>query len=75
MVWDWDDELKDYVKEITKSVDCIVLGQKTCRRFILHWTAALNNSKGAEESAKKMVETPKIVFSKTLTNLNGTIQF
>lgn len=67
MVWNWDDKLKEYVKEITEPVDCILLGRKLAEGFIPYWTAALNNPEGAEEGAKKMVETPKIVFSKTLT--------
>ena len=67
MVWDWDDKLNEYVKEITEPVDCIVLGRKLAEGFIPYWTAALTNPEGAEEGAKKMVETPKIVFSKTLT--------
>ncbi len=28
MVWDWDDELKQYVTALTEPVDCIVLGRK-----------------------------------------------
>jgi hypothetical protein len=27
MVWNWDDELKQYVKDITETVDCIRLYQ------------------------------------------------
>ncbi|WP_276371803.1 dihydrofolate reductase family protein [Chryseolinea sp. H1M3-3] len=67
MVGDWDDKLKDYIREITEPVDCIVLGRKLAQEFIPHWTAAFNNPAGAEEGSKKMVETPKIVFSKTQT--------
>ncbi|MEJ7671425.1 MAG: dihydrofolate reductase family protein [Chitinophagaceae bacterium] len=33
MVWDWDDELKKYVTEITEPVDCIVLGRKLALGF------------------------------------------
>ncbi len=65
MVGDWDGKLKDYIREITEPVDCIVLGRKLAQGFIPHWTAAFNNPAGAEEGSKKMVETPKIVFSKT----------
>lgn len=25
MVWNWDDELRDYVTDLTEPVDCIVL--------------------------------------------------
>lgn len=75
MVWNWDDKLKEYIKEITEPVDCIVLGRKLAQGFIPHWTAAFNNPDGAEEGSKKMVETPKIVFTKTLkkSEWNNTI--
>jgi dihydrofolate reductase len=67
MVGSWDDKLKEYIKEITEPVDCIILGRKLAQGFIPHWTAAFNNPNGAEEGSKKMVETPKIVFTKSLT--------
>lgn len=53
MVWNWDDKLKKYVKEITEPVDCIVLGRKLVDGFIPHWTMPFNNPNGAEEGAKK----------------------
>lgn len=68
MVWDWDDELKDYVKEITAPVDCILLGRVLAQGFIPHWAAAATSgdSKENDEFAHKMYETSKVVFSKTL---------
>ena len=39
MVWYWDNELKQYVEEITEPVDCIVLGRKLAQGFIPHWAA------------------------------------
>lgn len=68
MIWNWDEALLKYVSDITAPVDCIILGRKLAQGFIPHWTAELNNPNGVEEGAKKMVETPKIVFSKTLTD-------
>ena len=61
MVWDWDAELKEYVKEITEPVDLIVLGRKLAEGFIPHWA-----SHPDEEGADKINGTPKVVFSKTL---------
>lgn len=46
MVWNWDNKLKEYIKEITEPVDCIVLGRKLAQGFIPHWTAAFNNPDG-----------------------------
>ena len=61
MQWNWDDELKQYVFEITEQVDCIILGRKLAQGFIPHWAS---NSK--EEGAEKINNTPKVVFTKTL---------
>ena len=61
MIWNWDEKLKNYVKEITEPVDCIVLGRKLAEGFIPHWA-----SNPQEEGADKMNSTPKVVFSKTL---------
>src|SRR5579862_9309463 len=67
MTWNWDDKIKNYVTELTDSVDTILLGRKMAGGFISHWTSALANP--ADENfpfAKKMIEKPKIVFTKTL---------
>ena len=54
-VWDWDDELKKYVTEITEPVDCIVLGRKLAQGFIPHWA-----SHPEEEGADKFNSTKKV---------------
>lgn len=61
VVWDWDDELKKYVTELTEPVDCIVLGRKLAQGFIPHWA-----SNPEQEGADKMNGTSKVVFTKTL---------
>ncbi len=61
MVWDWDEELKNYVKEITEPVDCIVLGRKLAEGFIPHWAA-----NPELEGAEKFNTVHKVVFTKTL---------
>jgi dihydrofolate reductase len=61
MVFNWDNELKKYVTEITESFDCIVLGRKLAQGFIPHWA-----SNPQQEGADKMNSTKKIVFTKTL---------
>ena len=67
MTWDWDDELKNYVDELHKTVDTILLGRKMADGFIKHWTAvATNPDDEGHVFGKKMIDTPKIVFSKTL---------
>ena len=67
MVGDGDDKLKAYLNEITEPVVCIILGRKLAQKFNPHWTAAFNNTNGAEEGSKKIIETYKILFTKTLT--------
>jgi dihydrofolate reductase len=66
MVWNWDDKLKEYISEITTPVDCIVLGRKLAQGFIPTWASHLADPKTADVFAKKMVETHKVVFTKTL---------
>jgi len=67
MEWNWDDELKHYVDDITKSVDCIILGRKLAEGFIPHWASVAENPDAPEFTAgKKYTDTHKVVFSKTL---------
>jgi dihydrofolate reductase len=66
MVWDWDDELKNYVSELTQPVDLIILGRKLAEGFIPHWQQVANDRSNPEvEAGKKFTDTQKIVFSKT----------
>jgi dihydrofolate reductase len=67
MAWDWDDELKNYVKEITEAIDCIVLGRKLAEGFIPYWANVAANSDHPEFTAgRKFTDTHKVVFTKTL---------
>jgi dihydrofolate reductase len=36
LVWNWDDKLKEYVNELTESIDSILLGRKMTEGFIHH---------------------------------------
>jgi dihydrofolate reductase len=65
MVWDWDDELKDYVSALHVPVDLILLGRNMMPGFIDAWRSRLEDEESAE-FARKMVDTPKIVFSHSL---------
>lgn len=69
MTWDWDDKLKDHVNDLTASIDTILLGRKMTDGFVGHWTTVANDPKSPESSfGKVMVDTPKVVFSKTLNH-------
>lgn len=65
MEWNWDGPLKQYVSELTETVDCIILGRKLAEGFIPYW--ATNTQ---EEGAETMNKLPKIVFTKTLKQSN-----
>lgn len=69
MKFPWTDDIMNYVREVSKPVDTIILGKNLAQGFIPHWTAALENPAAfgeTEEGARKMVETPKVVFTKTM---------
>ena len=72
MVWNWDDKLKNYVFELTEPVDTIILGRKMTDGFVSYWSDVMtkpDDPSSIDRShafAKKMIETPKVVFTKTL---------
>ncbi len=68
MVWNWDEALLNYVKVLTELVDCIVLGRVLAQGFISHWDALAANPETAQDFERKMSNTPKVVFTKTLEN-------
>jgi dihydrofolate reductase len=71
---DWmtqhDDGVIDRIVQITDSSDTILLGRKMTDGFIKYWEGVQPES--PEYSfARKMVDTPKVVFSKTLKRVEG----
>ena len=67
VTFDWDDDLKQYVTDLTEPVDCLVLGRNLAAGFIPHWAAVAANPEHPEYTAgQKFTDTPKVVFSKTL---------
>lgn len=67
MTFNWDDELKEYVTNLTEPVDCIVLGRNLAQGFIPHWASVAADPENEDQSAGvKFTETPKVVFSETL---------
>jgi len=68
MTWNWSDDIKAYVTELTNSMDTIILGRKLAEGFIPYWADVKANPDHPENEAGKIFTgTPKIVFSKTLT--------
>jgi dihydrofolate reductase len=67
MMWDQDEKLLGKINELTDSSDTILLGRKMTDEFVNYWTNVLTNPRSPEYSfAKKMVDIPKVVFTKTL---------
>jgi len=73
MTWNWDDGIKNYVNDLTDSIDCILLGGHMPSGFIPYWESVVadkenpqNRGIGEYEFGKKMIDTPKVVFTKTI---------
>ncbi|MAT42904.1 MAG: deaminase [Anaerolineaceae bacterium] len=67
LVWDWDEQLENYVTDLTNSIDTIILGRKLAEGFIPHWAAVAANPDDPQFSAgQKFTDTHKVVFTKTL---------
>ena len=67
----WDEKLTEYEKRLHEPVDTILMGRKMVDEFISYWTEVMNKPDDPMYAfAKKMIETPKIVFTKTLTKSN-----
>ena len=73
-VWNWDQALQEYVTELTKTVDCVVLGRKLAQGFIPHWASVAANTEAAEHEAGKIfTDVHKIVFTKTLDHHDAEV--
>lgn len=67
---DWlicDNECMKYIDDLAESVDTLIMGRKMVDEFISHWSDRSNKSDDPWNAfAKKMIDIPKIVFTKTL---------
>lgn len=67
MTWNWSEDIKAYVTDLTNSMDTIILGRKLAEGFIPYWADVKANPDHQEnEAGKTFTDTPKVVFSKTL---------
>lgn len=78
--WNWDDKLKAFAYPLRDACDTILLGRKMAEAFVPHFEETVNKlkadngDKALDEQfayAYKMVNMPKIVFSKTIKTLQG----
>ncbi|HEX9929015.1 MAG TPA: dihydrofolate reductase family protein [Pyrinomonadaceae bacterium] len=65
MTWNPDDEFLQFINSHFDSSDTMLLGRKLADGFIKHWENALEMNP-APPFAKKIVDMPKVVFTKTL---------
>jgi dihydrofolate reductase len=62
-----DDEIIKYTSKIHEPVDTILLGRNMTDGFISYWLNVMNKPDDPWNAfAKKMIDTPKVVFTKTL---------
>ncbi len=67
MTWNWSDDIKKYVDELTNPVDRILLGRNMTDGFINHWKNVKADKENPEHLAGvKFTDTPKTVFSEKL---------
>jgi dihydrofolate reductase len=67
ITWEAGDDFINYVTELTDSSDSMLLGRKLAEGFIPYWTDITSRPEDLQYSfARKMVDMPKTVFSKTL---------
>ena len=68
--WNWDEALKNYVKELMAPADSFIIGRILYEGMSMYWPAAETNPESSEDdraAAKAFNSMPKHVFSKTLT--------
>ena len=64
---DADDELKSYESEIVNAADTLLMGRKMTDEFVSYWTKVTENPDSPDYAfTRKMVDIPKVVFTKTL---------
>lgn len=74
MTWNMDNKLGNYINTITDSSDTIFLGRKMADGFIRHWTNMLSRQGDPDYAfARKMIDTPKVVFTKTLESSDAMV--
>lgn len=77
MAFEWDERSTTRVNELTDSSDTILMGRKMTDGFIDYWTSVLEKPESEEYAfARKMIDIPKVVFSKTVTEskwINTTV--
>ena len=70
MTWEMDSKLLAFINHLTDTSDTILLGRKMTEGFVNYWESVKPESP-EYAFAQKMVNIPKVVFSKTLKTVAG----
>ena len=71
MTFSLDEKASNRLNELTDSSDTILLGRKMTDGFVNYWTSVAENPENERYVfARKMVDIPKVVFSKTIKESN-----
>src|SRR6476660_6154194 len=72
MTWNMDEKLLSFINHLTDTSGAILLGRKMTDGFIKYWEGITTKPENPEYAfARKMVDIPKVVFSKTLAHVDG----
>ncbi len=72
MTWEMDEKLISFINQLTDSCDTILLGRKMTEGFVHYWEQVVTNPSSPEYAfAQKMVNMPKVVFSRTVKSIEG----
>ncbi|MBK8699458.1 MAG: dihydrofolate reductase family protein [Saprospiraceae bacterium] len=67
LTFNWSEDLKNYVTELTASMDTILLGKNLAMGFIPHWQQVAASPENPEHDAGLIfTNTPKVVFTKKM---------
>ena len=72
MTFDMDPKLLAFINQLTDTSDTILLGRKMTDGFVKYWEHSATQKDSPEyDFAQKMVNIPKVVFSKTVKHVDG----
>jgi dihydrofolate reductase len=72
MTWNMDEKVRGFIQHLMDSSDTILMGRKMTPGFIKHWEQVVTQTENPDYSfGRRMVDMPKVVFSKTLHRIDG----
>lgn len=75
LIWDWDEAVKNYAMELTRSADTFLMGRATGEGMAVYWPTVASNPQSKDEDkwmAQRLNSFPKVVFSRTISTVNWT---